>query len=141
VSAADRFREAVDRLDVDGMAGSLAADVRLHSPTLWAPVEGRERARMIFGILVELFEDFEYTRVLAAGEAAEQAGVASTHALVFRCRVGTETIEGVDVLDVDDHDEIAVFTVFVRPLAGLQALSEAIAARMAAARRPSGPPG
>lgn len=139
MSAADRFREAAGRLDADGMAGTLAADVRLHSPTLLAPVEGRERARMIFGILVELFEDFAYTRVLAGDAGEEGSGIASTHVLVFRCRVGTEPIEGIDVLDVDEHDEIVALTVFIRPLSGLQALSAAIAARMAAARPPGGP--
>jgi hypothetical protein len=136
MSAADRFREAADRLDADGMAGALAADVRLHSPTLSAPVEGRDRARMIFGILVELFEDFVYTRVLAGDAGDPAAGIASTHVLIFRCRVGTEAIEGVDVLDVDENDEIVALTVFIRPLAGLQALSTAIAARIAAARPP-----
>jgi hypothetical protein len=137
VNAAERFRDAVDRRDVDGMAGALAAEVSLHSPTLWAPVEGRDRARMIFGILVELFEDFEYTRALTDAGPDSAAGIASTHILVFRCRVGTEEIEGVDVLDVDEHDEVVALTVFIRPLSGLQALSAAIAARMAAARPPA----
>jgi hypothetical protein len=146
VSAADRFRAAVDRLDADGMAAAMAADARLYSPTHSAPIEGRDRARMIFGILVELFEDFEYTRILPAAEADRPdgsggiggSGIASTQVLIFRCRVGTETIEGVDVIDVDDHDEIAALTVFIRPLSGLQALSAAIAARMAATARPPG---
>ena len=51
--------------------------------------------------------------------------------LAWRCRVGEQTIEGVDLLDIDENDEIAEFTFFIRPLAGLQALGDAIAALMA----------
>ncbi|MEA2297216.1 MAG: hypothetical protein QOF77_152 [Solirubrobacteraceae bacterium] len=131
MTAADRFRAAVERRDLDAMAGALAPDVRLHSPTLLAPIEGRDRARKIFGVLEELFEDFEYTRVLAGGPA-DRPEESSTHALMFRCRIGSQQIEGIDVLDLDDDDQIAELTVLVRPLAGLQALAEQVAARLAA---------
>jgi hypothetical protein len=137
MSAADRFRDAVQRRDVGAMAETLAVDVRLRSPTLWAPVEGRERVRAIFGVLVELFEEFEYTRVLA-GEALDAPEVVSTEAFVFRARVGTETLEGVDVFDIDADDRIAVLTVFIRPLAGLEALAAAIGARLADGPGPTG---
>jgi hypothetical protein len=131
MDAADRFRAAVDRRDVDGMAATLAPEVSLRSPTIGRSVEGRERARMIFQILVELFEDFEYTHALAGAPTTGDPAIASTRALVFRCQVGAEPIEGVDVFDIDQDDQIAVLTVFVRPLTGLQALGDAVAARLA----------
>ncbi|MGI8802138.1 MAG: nuclear transport factor 2 family protein [Solirubrobacteraceae bacterium] len=124
-NAAERFRRAAEALDADAMTETLAPDVCLASPVIAAPVEGRERVRAVFGVLVELFEDFEYLHALA-----DEGG--STHVLVFRCRVGPEVIEGVDLLELDEHDQIAVFTVFIRPLPGLQALAGEIAARLGA---------
>lgn len=131
MTAADRFRQAVERRDLDAMADALAPGVIMRSPLTWPGVEGRDRVRMMFGVLEQLFEDFEYTHVLEGSPATPTAGIVSSHVLAFRCRVGEETIEGVDLLDLDDNDEIAVFTVFIRPMAGLQALGDAIAALMA----------
>jgi hypothetical protein len=131
MTAADRFRTAAEQRDTEAMAAALAPGVVLRSPTSWPAVEGRDRARMMFGVLERLFEDFEYTHVLEGAPAGEKQGITSSHVLAFRCRVGGETIEGVDLLDLDDNDEIAVFTVFVRPLPGLQALADAIAMRLA----------
>jgi hypothetical protein len=133
--AVARFRDAVAAGDADAIAATLAPDVRLHTPTRWRPIEGRDRARALFGILVDLFEDFGYTHVFAAAPLDADTGIASTHALAFRCRVGDETIEGIDLIDVDHDDQIAVFKVYVRPLAGLQALAAAVSARF------TGPPG
>jgi len=48
-------------------------------------------------------------------------------ALVFRCRVGSEEIEGIDIFDLDDQGRIATMTVMLRPLAGIYALAEAMA--------------
>jgi hypothetical protein len=127
--AVARFRDAVARGDVDGIVDTFAEDVRIHTPTRWPPIEGRERARALFAILVELFEDFEYTHVLDGPPIDADAGIARSHALAFRCRVGDDAIEGIDLLDVDHDDRIAVFKVYVRPLEALQALAAAVSAR------------
>jgi hypothetical protein len=127
--AVARFRDAVARRDADAIADTLAEDVRLHTPTRWPPIEGRARARALFGILVELFEDFEYTHAVDGPPLDADAGIARSHALAFRCRVGDDTIEGIDLLDVDHDDRIAVFKVYVRPLEGLQTLAAAVSAR------------
>jgi hypothetical protein len=130
-TAADRFRRAVEAHDIDAVLDTFAPDVRLFSPTTLPPIEGRDRLRPVFGVLSQLFEDFEYTRVLRGGPVGGRENGASSHALVFRCRIGQEQIEGVDVLDLDEDDRIATLTVLIRPLAGLQALTNAMAARFA----------
>ena len=100
------------------------------------PVVGRERVRAVFHILTELFEDFEYVRTFDGDMVTADATIASTRALMFRCRIGEEQIEGIDVLDIDHSDQIARFTVLVRPMSGLRKLANSIAERM----RTSGPP-
>ncbi|HEV3274969.1 MAG TPA: nuclear transport factor 2 family protein [Candidatus Dormibacteraeota bacterium] len=134
--AADRFREAVGNRDVAAMIDTMSPDVELHSPTTLRPVTGRERVRAVFHILNDLFEDFEYVRFFDGDLAVEDTEIVSTHALMFRCRIGEEQIEGVDVLDIDRSDQIVRFTVLVRPMSGLHRLADSIAERM----RVSGPP-
>jgi hypothetical protein len=129
-TAADRFRDAVGKRDVAAMIATMAPDVELHSPTVSRPVIGRERVRSVFDILVELFEDFEYLRSFEGGLIHHDPAIVSSSALMFRCRVGEEAIEGVDILDIDRSDRIARFTVLIRPMSGLQTLGAAIAARL-----------
>jgi hypothetical protein len=132
VNAADRFRDAVGRRDVAAMIDTLAPDVELHSPTMLRPVLGRDRVRAVFHILNELFEDFEYVRWFDGELVAPNADIVSSHALMFRCRIGDEQIEGVDVLDIDRSDHIVRFTVLIRPMSGLHKLADSIAERMRA---------
>jgi hypothetical protein len=135
-NAVDRFRDAVDRRDVAAMIDAMAPDIELNSPTVMRPVVGRERVRAVFHILTELFEDFEYVRTFDGEMVTADAAIASTRALMFRCRIGDEQIQGIDVFDIDRSDQIARFTVLVRPMSGLRKLADSIAERM----RASGPP-
>jgi hypothetical protein len=134
MNAAERFRAAVERRDVTSMIDAMALDVELHSPTVLGPVRGREMVRRVFLVLVDLFQDFEYTRVFDGRPAPGEPGSASSHALMFRCRIDEETIEGIDVLELDATDQIARFTVLIRPMSGLRTLAEAIPERLRAAR-------
>jgi|ERR1039458_3838421 hypothetical protein len=131
-NAVDRLRDAVTRRDVAAMVDAMAPDIELNSPTVMRPVAGRERVRPVFHILTELFEDFEYGRTFDGEMVTADATIASTHALMFRCRIGDEQIEGIDVLDIDRSDQIARFTVLVRPMSGLHKLADSIAERMRA---------
>jgi hypothetical protein len=131
--AADRFRAAVAQRDVDAMLATFAPEAELNSPTMPQPVVGLDRLRAVFVVLADIFEDFEYTRFLEGTEACPSPGVASVRALMFRCRVSGEEINGVDVIDIDGSDRIVRFTVLIRPLAGLRALGEAIVRRLGAA--------
>ncbi len=131
-SAATRFRDAVARRDVTAMIETMALNIELHSPTMLRPVIGRDRVRAVFEILVDLFEDFEYVRLFEGELVATDAAIASTHALMFRCRIGDERMEGIDILDVDSSDRIARFTVLIRPLSALHVLADSIAERLRA---------
>ena len=64
---------------------------------------------------MRVFADFRYTDQLEAG--------ADVHALVFRADVGDREVEGIDLVRVNADGLIDDFTVFVRPLSGLNALA------------------
>ena len=122
------FQEAVEHRDHAAMVATLAPDVVFHSPVTFRPFEGREAVSVLFGALLEVFEDFAYTDVLSGP---------GTHALVFTARVGDREVQGVDLLHLGDDDLIARFTVMVRPLSAATALAEAVGERLGVRRPPA----
>jgi SnoaL-like domain len=124
-----KFRDAVESADHAGMVAALAPDVIFNSPVKHRPFEGREAVALLFGALLETFEDFRYTDELA------DDGLAM---LVFRARVGDRELEGIDILRFDDEGLVAEFTVMVRPLTGAIALAEAVGEKLGLAEQPSG---
>ena len=119
MNAADRFRAGVEARDHAAMVATLADDVVLHSPVTFRAFEGRDATAYVLAGVMRVFTNFRYTDQLAAGDGV--------HALVFRADVGEREVEGIDLLRINDEDLVDDFTVFVRPLSGLNAL----AARMA----------
>lgn len=113
------FRTAVEAKDFAALVAALSPDVVLHSPVTFSPFEGREAATAVLRVVFDVFEDFRYTDELTSGR---------TTALAFTARVGDRQLEGVDLLRDADDGSIADLTVFVRPLSGLQALADAVAA-------------
>jgi hypothetical protein len=119
------FREAVENKDVGRALDLLAEDVVFNSPAVFRPYEGRDAVAFIISQVVEVFEDFEYTDELAGPDGAS--------GLVFRARIGDKQLQGWDYIRERDG-KIVELTVMVRPLSGLQALLEAMGARLAAAQ-------
>jgi len=64
---------------MDQMMQHFAEDAVLHSPVTFQPFEGRAAIRQLFGILMEVFDEFYYTDQLE--------GEDGTLGLVFRARV------------------------------------------------------
>jgi len=120
----DRFRAAAEGKDFSAMEELFAEDVSFRSPVVFKPYEGREAIAMILGAVVEVFEDFRYT---------DQIESADTAALMFEARVGDRDLNGVDILRFDADGRIRELIVMVRPMSGVNALAEAMQAKLAAA--------
>ena len=125
---ADRqvFRRAVEARNLDDMLAPFAEDAVLHSPITFKPFEGREAIRVLLGILLQVFRDFEYTDELEATDG--------TKALVFRARVGDKQLQGLDLIRFDAAGRIVDFTVMIRPRSAIEALLAEVAPRLAEAR-------
>ena len=119
------FRAAIEARDLDAAVALVREDVVFRSPVVFTPYEGREALRQILAAVIEVFEDFRYTREIGADGAAD-------HALVFEARVGDKQVQGCDFIHVDADGAIDEFTVMVRPLQAMLALAEAMKARLAA---------
>jgi limonene-1,2-epoxide hydrolase len=121
MSAADRFRAAVEANDLDAAVDLLAEDVVFRSPIVHKPYQGREAAAALLRGVSQVFEDFRYERSIGAPDAAD-------HALVFKARIGDRQLEGCDFLHENAEGLIDEFVVMVRPLTGAQALAEGMRA-------------
>jgi len=119
------FREAVEARNLAAVTELLAPDVVFNSPVSFKPYHGRDQVGFILATVAQVFEDFVYVDELETGLHSE---------LRFRARVGDRAVEGVDLIERDEAGSIRTLTVMVRPLSGLQALAEAMAARFGKTR-------
>ncbi|GAB2966151.1 nuclear transport factor 2 family protein [Amycolatopsis acidiphila] len=126
-----RFRAAVDARDGSALEDLFTEDVRFYSPVKFTPFEGKPMVLGLFGVLLRTFEDFRYVGALD-GTAETGGHDAPSAVLVFRATVNGKQIHGIDLLQFDDDGRIAEFTVMVRPLSAVQALSEAVLAGLVA---------
>ena len=124
MSAAQRFRAAVETGDIGAVAELLAQEIVFHSPVTFHPFVGRETVVGLLEQVAQVFEDFRYTDELQAGDA---------HALIFRANVGDREVEGIDLLRFDEQELICDFTVMLRPLSGLIPFAQEMGERAASA--------
>jgi hypothetical protein len=117
----DRFRAAAESKDFSAIDELFSEEVTFRSPVVFKPYEGREAVSTLLTAVVQVFEDFRYTEHLETGETA---------ALAFSARVGDREVEGIDLLRFDGDGLIRELAVYVRPMSGLNALAEAMRAKL-----------
>ena len=120
-TAPHRARAALERGDAAALADLLAPEVEFRSPAVYRPYHGRDTVLAILSVVAQVFEDFRYLAEWRDGP---------TTILCFEARVGDRELQGVDILEDGGDGLIERFTVMIRPLSGLQALSAAVAARV-----------
>ncbi|MFE1754433.1 nuclear transport factor 2 family protein [Streptomyces anandii] len=129
MTAADRFRAAVDNRDLAALDDLFTDDIRFYSPVKFTPFEGKPMVLGLFRVLLRTFENFRYVGQYAG---TAQTSADGTHApsaiLVFRAEAGGKEIHGIDLLHFDDDGRIKEFTVMVRPRSAVHALGEAVLA-------------
>jgi hypothetical protein len=118
-----RWHDCVARRDFAALKDLLAEDVRLHSPFLWRPKEGKDITAAYLTAAVQVLESFAYHRELIDGTSAM---------LEFSAKVGEMSLKGIDIIRFGADGRIVEFEVMVRPFKGLTALAEAMQKRLAA---------
>lgn len=133
MDTAERFRAAVEKQDLTAVDDLFTEDVRFYSPVKFTPFEGRPMVRGLLGVLLRTFEDFRYVgRFAGAAETSTDGEEAPSEILLFRAAVNGKQIHGIDLLQFDEAGRIKEFTVMVRPMSAVQALSEAVLAGLVA---------
>ncbi len=115
------FGEAVLADDFDGALATFADDVTFCSPAVYKPYHGKEAAEVVLRTVATVFENFRYTNEWRDGR---------TTILFFEANVGDRGLQGIDILEENDAGLIEKFTVMIRPLSGLQAVSETMRSRL-----------
>jgi hypothetical protein len=121
VSVTHPFGRAVLADDHEAALATIAEHVEFRSPAVYRPYHGKEQVAGLLRLVASVFEDFRYTSEWRDG---------GTTILFFEARVGDRELQGVDILEENDAGLVGRLTVMVRPFSGLQALAEAIAARL-----------
>lgn len=133
MGTADEFRAAVEAGDHARIVALFADDVRFFSPVKFRPFEGKTVTSAVFEVLLRTLKDFRYIGQLEGtseeGDAREQV---DAHMLHFRATVDGKGVEGMDLLQLDADKQISTFTVMIRPLSAVTAVSQAVYAGLVA---------
>lgn len=108
--------------DASLLPALLADDIVFRSPYVQTPMPGKPLALLVLATVVEIFEDFRYHRSFAAGS--------HDVALEFSGHIGPWQFKGVDLIRFNAAGEMAEFEVMIRPFKALQALGDAMNARI-----------
>ena len=127
VNAAVRFLAASRAHDLQAAAAELSEHVVMLNPGSDDPVVGRDAVAGTLRAVEQACDEFRHTHLLADTSPVDP----TLFGLVFEARVGEKTLTGVDLIELDEQDRIATFTVLARPVSSLMALG----ARMQAGRR------
>ncbi|MBT2365888.1 nuclear transport factor 2 family protein [Streptomyces sp. ISL-10] len=129
MTAAERFRAAVESRDLTALEDLFTDDIRLYSPVKFTPFEGRPMVLGLFGVLLRTFEEFRYVgRFDGTAETSADGTASPSEVLLFRATVNGKQIHGIDLLHLHSDGRIKEFTVMVRPQSAVHALGEAVLA-------------
>ena len=118
------FANAILVGDHDAALATIADDVVFRSPAVHKPYHGKEQVAGILRLVATVFENFRYTAEWRDG---------TTTILFFEANVGDRELQGIDILEENEHGLVERFTVMIRPFSGLQAVAAAMAAKLSAA--------
>jgi hypothetical protein len=115
---------AVHAHDVEGVIACLAPDIVIRSPiTQRIRFVGLDQASDLFRRVFKIVSNVRIYETVGDGEA--------TQVIFWRGRVGRHYLEEANLLRLDEVGRIREMTVFMRPIPGLLALAEQLAASLA----------
>lgn len=119
----DEWHRIVAERDLEDLRDVLCEQVSLGAPPYWQKLRGREIVHHLLGLIVATIEGFTYHREWRSGREL---------ALEFTGRLGELSLQGIDLISLDERMRIRNLDVMIRPLNAVLALRDSIAPRMAA---------
>ena len=101
---------------------ALADDIVIRVAVHDQPMQGKDVADFLFGVLAEELGAVALTDEIIEGDKA---------VVLFETSIGEMKAQGLNVLQLDQSGTVRDLTVFFRPLASLGRIAEVIGARMA----------
>ena len=124
-TALAQWHRLVKTQDAAGLQDLLAEDAVFFSPVVHTPQRGRALAAMYLGAAFQVFfnEKFRYVREIVGPSDA---------VLEFETMIDGVEVNGVDLIRWNAAKKIIDFKVMIRPLKGIQAVHQRMAAMLAA---------
>ena len=116
------YSGALERWDKPAILGALADDVVIHVAVHDAPMQGKQIADFLFGVLAEELGDMTITDEIVEDDRA---------VVLFQTSIRGRAAQGLNVVRLDASGAVRELTVFFRPLASLALIAEVVGARMA----------
>jgi hypothetical protein len=120
-----RWHHMVSSGDLSGLPAIVDTDAVFRSPVANKPYASAQAVTLVLNTAYQVFENFAYHRQLATDDGLSVV-------LEFSANVGDRQLKGIDFIRFNEAGKIVDFEVMVRPLSGLQALGEAMGARIGA---------
>ena len=117
------YTSALEAWEAENLVALLTDDVVIRVAVHDAPMQGKEIARFLFGVLSD---------ELAPPRATDEIIDGGKAVVLFETSIGDHAAQGLTVLDIDDSGLIRELTVFFRPLESLGRIADVVGARMAA---------
>ncbi|HEX4384692.1 MAG TPA: nuclear transport factor 2 family protein [Myxococcales bacterium] len=127
-TALECWHRLVKTQNAAGLQDLLAEDALFFSPVVHTPQRGRALAAMYLGAAFQVFfsDKFRYVREIVGPSDA---------LLEFETVIDGVEVNGVDLIRWNAAQKISEFKVMIRPLKGIQAVHQRMAAMLAAAAR------
>jgi hypothetical protein len=117
-----RYSRALSAWDHDALIASLREDVVIRVAVHDEPMQGKQTADFLFGVLRQELNDFGLSDEIVEGDKA---------VVLFDAQIRGQSAHGLNVVMLDGDGLVRELTGFFRPLPTLQLISEVIGARMA----------
>lgn len=118
-----QWHELIEKRDIAGLEARLAENVILHSPVVHTPISGKKTVHKYLSAAFHIFlnEHFHYRREVISKHNA---------VLEFETEIDGVHINGVDMIQWNDEDQIVDFKVMLRPLKAVNIIHEKMAAML-----------
>jgi len=120
------WHEILERNAMEELDPLLSDKVVFRSPVAHTPYPGKAAIKLVLKTVNTVFQNFQYHRNFVSEDGRSIV-------LEFSAEVSGKALKGIDMLRFDEDGRIEEFEVMVRPMTGLQALGEQMAARLAPA--------
>ncbi len=115
----EAWHSVIKNRDVDALDTLLADDATMFSPVVWTPQEGKHITKLYLTAALEVFAsksgDFTYVREVENGKH---------FILEFTTTIDGITVNGVDMIELNEAGKIQSFKVMVRPLKAMHKVHE-----------------
>jgi hypothetical protein len=122
VSGRTSYSQALATFDPAAILASLSDEVTVRVAVHDEPLQGKDTASFLFGILIQELTPFELTEEIVEGGKS---------VVLFETSLRGQRAHGLNVVKYQPDGLVAELTVFFRPLAAMQLVADVIGGHMA----------